>query len=86
MKKFNRDIYPNTYSYVVKNDTRSIRCNRCGTVALKEIGTELKKEYPYQCMDCDENMYSIETHNGEEHEDDEFDELCWRTLELLCLD
>lgn len=35
-------------------------CNRCGGKVVKEVDTELKKEYPYYCLVCDENMYSFE--------------------------
>lgn len=57
--------------------------NRCGSVVLKE---PMIKEYPYQCMSCDENMYSIETHKGIYHTVEEFDELCCNVRDLLLLD
>lgn len=35
-----------------------LRCNRCGHIIIKSDS----KNYPYQCLNCDEDMYSIETH------------------------
>lgn len=35
-------------------------CSRCGSDVLPEEDEELKKEYPYYCPECDENMYSFE--------------------------
>ena len=36
-------------------------CNRCGTEVVFETDEDLKKEYPFYCPTCDENMYYIET-------------------------
>lgn len=80
---FDSKKYPNTAKYVLENDTQNIRCNCCGSVVLKETFVE---GYPYQCMACDVNLYAIETHKGEYHSEQEFDQLCWDTLALLCLD
>ena len=38
-----------------------IKCFR-GHKVRKETDKELKKEYPYYCPTCDENMYEFETH------------------------
>lgn len=36
-------------------------CKRCGCDEIREeTDEELKKEYPYYCPYCDENMYSFE--------------------------
>ena len=77
-----------SYQYVLDNDTENIRCNRCGSVVLRqpETGADNENEYPYQCMVCDENLYKIETNAGEPHTKKELEELIERTLELLCLD
>ena len=37
-------------------------CNRCGELVVKEPNIDLKKEYPYVCLECDENLYEIETY------------------------
>lgn len=82
-EKFDAEVSPKTHAYVLKNDTINRRCNRCGSVVLKEtniIG------YPFQCMSCDENMLTIETHLGNPHTDAELNELCIKTRDLLLLD
>jgi DNA-directed RNA polymerase subunit RPC12/RpoP len=35
-------------------------CVKCGSEVLPEVSEELKKEYPYYCEECDENLYSFE--------------------------
>ncbi len=35
-------------------------CRRCGAAVCRETDRDLKKEYPYYCPCCDENMYSFE--------------------------
>lgn len=82
LQKFNAKENPKTYAYVMENDTVNRRCNKCGSVVLRETNIE---GYPYQCMDCDENMYEIETHIGEPHTEEELDDLLINTL-ILCLD
>ena len=37
-------------------------CNKCGNFVVKETNKKLKKEYPYYCKICYENMYKFETH------------------------
>lgn len=39
---------------------RKTVCRRCGTEVHRERERHLRKEYPYYCPDCDENMYSFE--------------------------
>ena len=80
---FDKEKYPKTFAYVKENDTVNRRCNRCGSVVLRETNINC---YPFQCMSCDENMYGIETHIGEPHTEEEFDELCENTCALLLLD
>jgi hypothetical protein len=36
-------------------------CSRCHCEVEEEKDDELKKEYPYYCPECDENLYSFET-------------------------
>jgi hypothetical protein len=38
------------------------KCNRCGCVVLHETAKEM--DYPYYCINCDQNMYSFEVHDG----------------------
>jgi formamidopyrimidine-DNA glycosylase len=44
-----------------KHITKNSACSRCGCLVELEEDTELKKEYPYYCPECDENLYSFET-------------------------
>lgn len=37
------------------------RCRRCGTYVQKETHKGLRKEYPFYCPECYENMYRFET-------------------------
>lgn len=39
---------------------RKIVCRKCGAEVQRESERQLRKEYPYYCPDCDENMYSFE--------------------------
>lgn len=34
-------------------------CNRCGSDVFE---SEIREEYSYQCMKCDEDLYAYETH------------------------
>ena len=36
-------------------------CCRCGNPVERETHKELRKEYPFYCPTCDENMYRFET-------------------------
>lgn len=81
-QKFDVEKYPKTFAYVLERDTLTRRCNRCGSVVLR---SELES-YSYQCMNCDEDLYTIETHEGEYHTDEEFDTLCCDVRDLLLLD
>ena len=80
--KFNIEKSPKSFAYVLERDTFTVRCNRCGSPVLR---SDLD-DYVYQCMSCDEDLYTIETHKGEYHTDEEFDELCCNTRDLLLLD
>lgn len=95
--KFNTEVSGKSLMYVIENDTFTRRCNRCGSVVLRQpneiVMTDClnptesdPNEYPYQCMSCDENLFGIETHEGEYHTDEEFEELCCNTRDLLLLD
>ena len=81
-EKFNPEKYPKTMCYVLERDCGKIRCNRCGSSVLK---SDLE-DYAYQCMFCDEDLLSIETHEGEYHTTEEFNELLLQTRDLLLLD
>lgn len=35
-------------------------CRQCGTEVESENDKDLRKEYPYFCPECDENMYNFE--------------------------
>ena len=37
-------------------------CQRCNTMVKHETDRDLKKEYPFYCPHCDENMYRFETY------------------------
>jgi len=37
-------------------------CFKCGHLVKKEKHKGLRKEYPYYCPHCDENMYTFETY------------------------
>lgn len=43
-------------------------CNRCGEIVRRETEKELRREYPFFCPNCDENMYRFETHKGGKNE------------------
>lgn len=81
--KFNPEKCPKTLAYVIERDAITVRCNRCESPVLK---SDLPEKYVYQCMSCDEDLYGIETHKGEPHTDEEFEELCCNTRDLLLLD
>lgn len=36
------------------------KCPHCGKKVRKELDEQLKKEYPYVCFWCDENLYVFE--------------------------
>jgi hypothetical protein len=77
--KVMKDGYPNTVAFVEENIVKDKRCNRCGSVVLKEVYIE---DYPFQCMSCDENMLNIEVHDGEPPSPEEYLELLRDTLTL----
>ena len=41
-------------------------CIRCGSRVRKENDKELKKQYPYYCPECDENMFEFEVREDKE--------------------
>ncbi len=43
-------------------------CSRCGMPVETEEDEDLKKEYPYYCPGCNENMYSFETMGRQDKE------------------
>ena len=83
-QKFNTETHPKTLIYVIENDTFTKRCNMCGSPVL--TGGNGGKEKPFQCMACDVELYEIETHEGDYHTPQEFDELLCDVRDLLLLD
>ena len=79
---FKPEKYPKTMCYVLERDTGNIRCNMCGSPVLKSD----VEGYAYQCMFCDEDLFSIETHEGEWHTTKEFNDLLIVTRDILLLD
>ena len=57
-----KDKLPKSVKYVEDNLT-NFRCIRCGSPILLEPEIE---DYPYQCLTCDENMYSFEVEASEQ--------------------
>lgn len=47
----------NAIKYVKKRLVKNRVCNRCGSYVLKSES----KDYSYQCMKCDEDLYTFET-------------------------
>ncbi|GCD12609.1 hypothetical protein [Clostridium tagluense] len=41
-------------------------CNNCDNEVIEETDKNLKKEYPYVCKNCEENMYEFETYLKED--------------------
>lgn len=41
---------------------KTVYCKNCGHPVQRETRKWLRKEYPYYCPHCDENMYQIETY------------------------
>lgn len=37
------------------------KCIRCNTYVKRETSKGLRREYPFYCPKCDENMYRFET-------------------------
>ena len=76
--------YPKATEYVVEKLQHKRKCNCCGSYVLE---SGIKPEYEYQCMYCDVDLYSIETHTVDDviSEYDLID-LIEMTHGLLCLD
>ena len=44
-----------------KNHKTNLKCKRCGNFVYKEIHRRNPSfDYPYVCLNCDENMFSFE--------------------------
>lgn len=41
---------------------KKARHKKCSTVVKKETSKGLRKEYPFYCPKCDENLYRFETY------------------------
>lgn len=48
----------------MKKET-AVYCFRCGTKLEKETDKELKKDYPFFCPTCDENMFLFESFSAD---------------------
>ena len=48
----------NTKKY--KNQKTNIKCPKCGEFLFNEI-EKMEANYPYVCLQCDENFFKIET-------------------------
>lgn len=79
-----KDMYPKTVKYIAEKFRKNRRCTRCGAPVLRE---SRMIDYPYQCMNCDEDLYHFEVRkNKQPVTDAEIEELVERTAELLLLD
>lgn len=79
-----KDMYPKTVKYIAEKFRKNRRCTRCGAPVLRE---SRMIDYPYQCMNCDEDLYHFEVRNSKQPVTDaEIEELVERTAELLLLD
>ena len=77
------DRLPKSYKYVYDNLIINRKCNRCDSYVLKSH----VKGYKYQCMYCDEDLVTFETHKtNEEISDADFDDLIEATNYCLSLD
>ena len=52
-----KDMYPKTVKYIAEKFRKNRRCTRCGAPVLRE---SRMIDYPYQCMNCDEDLYHFE--------------------------
>lgn len=76
--------YPKSTEYVIEKLQDKRLCNRCLSYVLE---SETKPEYSYQCMYCDEDLYSIETHSVDESISlNDLIDLIEMTNGILCLD
>lgn len=41
---------------------KNIYCKRCGHKVVRETCKELKRAYPFYCVNCDEDMFGFETY------------------------
>lgn len=81
---FRVDDRPNAVEYVNAHQTNPTRrCNRCGSpVLISDNGGS----YSYQCMSCNEDLFSFETHDGDPSSALERYELVKNTHEVMMLD
>ena len=77
-----RHKYPNTVQYI-ENNLTAYHCFRCHSPVIKEPGSD----YPFQCLNCDENLYHFEVRGSKQPVTDaEMAELAERAAEILMLD
>ena len=77
-------MYPKTVKYIAEKFRKNCRCIRCGAPVLRE---SRMIDYPYQCMNCDEDLYRFEVRKSKQPVTDaEIEELVERTAGLLLLD
>ncbi|MBQ7818580.1 MAG: DUF4314 domain-containing protein [Bacteroidales bacterium] len=58
--------------YDANNPKPVQRCNRCHSPVI----TSDTPGYKYQCLECDEDLYEIETYIGEPMTEEEFNNIC----------
>lgn len=62
------DCFPDEVNLTVLKEAENLKpptvkigyCPKCHKPVIPETDPELKKEYPYLCPNCDENMYEFE--------------------------
>ena len=80
---FNKHESVKTYNYVKERMcSNTLRCNRCCSPVIKSDIAG----FSYQCMNCDEDLFNIEVHEGEPYTKEETNELFCDTRDILLLD
>lgn len=77
------DSLPKSYKYVHDGLIPNRKCNRCNSYVLKSY----VQGFTYQCMYCDEDLCTFETHKvDKEINKEEFNDLVEQTNICLSLD
>jgi len=58
-------------NYLRKRIQKNTRCRRCNAIVLRSDS----EDYTYQCLFCDEDLYTFEVYTGNEVTADELDKL-----------
>jgi len=68
-------------NYLRKRIQKNVRCRRCHKIVL---WSDLKSQgYTYQCLDCDEDLFTFETYVGDDITADEMKEIKRLAMPLL---